>query len=249
MPELNLAGAREGIAWQSRAWRRLANQQNSTIANALSERIPCQFRALSRLKDCEVIAVVDENAPEEPRGQVTVETLRHAHPFGCQRDRRSAPGAIRVGRCLRPAVARPKRSAAFHPHPPPYLHIIGELPGLVFKGVEQDSHVRAGVEQQANGPQAGGERRRDDEQTAAVCLSPSKQRDTRPLHLCADRGRVIETEQAVCIIDQRVEVFEKIVAQNALKVEIGQIEVLEVINEHLLVGNSVGADFDQVDLG
>ena len=52
------------------------NEENSTAANALSERMRCQYRALSRLKDCEVIAFVDENAPEEPRGQVTVE------PFG-----------------------------------------------------------------------------------------------------------------------------------------------------------------------
>ena len=59
MPELNLAGARTGIAWKSREWKRLANQENSTAANALSERVRSQYRALSRLKDCEVIAVVE----------------------------------------------------------------------------------------------------------------------------------------------------------------------------------------------
>ena len=40
-------------------------------------------------------------------------------------------------------------------------------------------------------------------------VNRSKKRDTRPLHLCAHRGRLIETEQAVCIMDQQVEVFEK----------------------------------------
>ena len=73
MPELNQAGALKGVAWQSREWKRLANRENSTVAHALSERIRSQCRALSRLKDCDVIAVVDENAPEEPRGQLTIE--------------------------------------------------------------------------------------------------------------------------------------------------------------------------------
>ena len=94
--------------------------------------------------------------------------------------------------------------------------------------------------------------RRDDEQTgerdAVLWLSRSKQRDMRPFHRCAHRSRVVETEQAVRIVDQHVEVLEEILAQNAPNVQIGGMEILEVINEHLLPGNSVGAGFDQVEL-
>ncbi len=50
------------------------------------------------------------------------------------------------------------------------------------------------------------------------------------------------------IVDQHIEVLEEIVAENALNVQIGGIEMFKVINEHLLVGNSVGAGFDQVEL-
>ena len=70
----------------------------------------------------------------------------------------------------------------------------------------------------------------------------------RPFHLCAHRVRVVETEQAVRVVDQHVEVLEEILAENALDVQIGGMEILEVINEHLLVGNSVGAGFEEIEL-
>ena len=50
------------------------------------------------------------------------------------------------------------------------------------------------------------------------------------------------------IVDQHVEVLEEILAENAVNVQVVGMEILEVINEHLLVGNSVGADLDQVEL-
>src|ERR1700722_4604283 len=69
-----------------------------------------------------------------------------------------------------------------------------------------------------------------------------------PFHVCAHRVRVVETEQAVCVFDQHVEVLEEILPEDALNVQIGGMEILEVINEPLLLGNSVGASFDQVEL-
>ena len=50
------------------------------------------------------------------------------------------------------------------------------------------------------------------------------------------------------IVDQHVEVLEEILAENTLKVQIGGMETLQVINEYLLVGNSMGAGLDQVEL-
>ena len=84
--------------------------------------------------------------------------------------------------------------------------------------------------------------------TPSAGPSRSHQRDMRPFHLCAHRGRVVETEQAMRIVDQHVEVLEKILAENTLKVQIGGMEILQVINEYPLVGDGMGADFEQVEL-
>ena len=83
---------------------------------------------------------------------------------------------------------------------------------------------------------------------APFLARPGDQRDMRPFHLRAHRARVVETEQAVRVVDQHVEVLEEILAEDALDVEIGGMEILEVIHEHLLLGNGVGAGFDQVEL-
>jgi hypothetical protein len=52
----------------------------------------------------------------------------------------------------------------------------------------------------------------------------------------------------VCIIYKYVEVPEEILAEHTLNVLIGGMEILEVIHEHLLLGNRVGAGFNQVYL-
>jgi hypothetical protein len=109
---------------------------------------------------------------------------------------------------------------------------------LVFAWVATlGSRVCAGIEQQATRPQPGGQTRRDDEQTTAVCLSRSKQRDTRPLYLSAPRDRVI---------DRQAEVFEEIDARNALKVaDRPNLGFRGQKTSTFLVVNSVGTDFDQ----
>jgi hypothetical protein len=52
----------------------------------------------------------------------------------------------------------------------------------------------------------------------------------------------------VCIIDKYVEVLEEILAEHTLNVQVDGMEPSEVINEHLLVGDGLGADFEQVQL-
>ena len=70
-----------------------------------------------------------------------------------------------------------------------------------------------------------------------------------PLTSARMRGRVVETEQVVRIVDQHVELLEKILAENALNVEAGGLEILEVIHQHLLVGDGVRAGFEPVEMG
>ena len=70
----------------------------------------------------------------------------------------------------------------------------------------------------------------------------------RPFHLCAHRRRVVETEQAMCIVDQHVEFLQEILSENAPQVLIFGMEILEVINQDLLVGNTFRAGFDQGEL-
>src|ERR1700753_481158 len=70
----------------------------------------------------------------------------------------------------------------------------------------------------------------------------------RPFHLCTHRPRVVETEQAARVVDQHVEMAEEILAENALNELTIGIEIVEVVNEHVLVGNGLGASFDQVEL-
>ena len=50
-------------------------------------------------------------------------------------------------------------------------------------------------------------------------------------------GRVLETKQAVRIVDQQVELAQKIFAEDTAKVEIDGIGILEVKHEYLLVGD------------
>ena len=50
------------------------------------------------------------------------------------------------------------------------------------------------------------------------------------------------------IVDQHVEVLEEILAEDTLNAQISRAEIPEVINEHSLVGNSVGTDFEKVEL-
>ena len=69
-----------------------------------------------------------------------------------------------------------------------------------------------------------------------------------PLHAGAHRGGFIKTEQAVNIVDQHVEVFQKVLAEDAPDVEIDAMQILEFIHEHILVGDGVGAGFEQVHL-
>jgi hypothetical protein len=69
-----------------------------------------------------------------------------------------------------------------------------------------------------------------------------------PFHLCAHRRRVVETEQAVRVVDKHVEMVEEVLAENALNELTVGMEILEGVNEHVLVGNRAGAGFDQVEL-
>ena len=77
--------------------------------------------------------------------------------------------------------------------------------------------------------------------------SADSQRDMRPLHAGAHRGGFIKTEQAVNIVDQHVEVFQEVLPEDASYVEIDAVQILEFIYEHILVGDGVGAGFEQVD--
>ena len=61
-------------------------------------------------------------------------------------------------------------------------------------------------------------------------------------------GRVVETEQVVSIVDQHVELAQKILAEDTAKVEIDGLGILDVKHERLLVGDRMGANFEQVEL-
>src|SRR5260370_2380230 len=66
----------------------------------------------------------------------------------------------------------------------------------------------------------------------------------------AGHGRgIVETKQVVSIVDQHIEFAEKILAEDtAKKVEIDGMGILEVKHEYLLIGDGMGADFEQVEL-
>ena len=70
----------------------------------------------------------------------------------------------------------------------------------------------------------------------------------RPFHVCAHCGRVVETKQVVSIVDQHVELAKKILAEDTAKVEIDGMGILEVKHDYLLVGDRMGASFEQVEL-
>src|SRR5882762_11245528 len=60
---------------------------------------------------------------------------------------------------------------------------------------------------------------------------------------------VVETKQVVSIVDQHIEFAEKILAEDtAKKVEVDGMGILEVKHEYLLIGDGMGADFEQVEL-
>src|ERR1700758_67367 len=69
----------------------------------------------------------------------------------------------------------------------------------------------------------------------------------RTFHTGAHRRRVIETQQAVRIVDQHVEVLKKILAQDSLNVEPVGLQIVETENEHLQVSESMGPGFKQVE--
>jgi hypothetical protein len=49
---------------------------------------------------------------------------------------------------------------------------------------------------------------------------------------------VVQTEQAVIIVDQHVKLAQKVLAEDTAKVEIDGMGILEVKHEYLLVGQS-----------
>jgi hypothetical protein len=57
-----------------------------------------------------------------------------------------------------------------------------------------------------------------------------------------------KTEQVVSIVDQHVELVQKIFAEDTAKVEIDGIGVLDVKHDYLLVGHRMGANFEHVEL-
>ena len=52
----------------------------------------------------------------------------------------------------------------------------------------------------------------------------------------------------MCVVDQHVEFLQEILSENAPQVLIFGMEILEVINQDLLVGNTFIAGFDQGEL-
>src|ERR1035438_8105352 len=71
----------------------------------------------------------------------------------------------------------------------------------------------------------------------------------RPFYICAHRGRVVETEEVVRIVDQHIELLEKVLAKNTLDVEASYLEIVEVIDQHFLVGDGVRTGFEPVEAG
>src|SRR3984885_8064251 len=92
----------------------------------------------------------------------------------------------------------------------------------------------------------------DDEQIGqhrAVCrLNRIHERNMRALHAGSHRTRVIEAKQTVCIVDQHVEVLEKILAEDSLNVQVGGLEILEIIDNDPLVSDGARTRFEQVQL-
>src|SRR5260370_9820859 len=70
----------------------------------------------------------------------------------------------------------------------------------------------------------------------------------RPFHVCAHCGRVVQTEQVVSIVDHHIELAQKIFAEDSAKMEIDGLGILDVKHEYLLVGDRMGAGFEQVEL-
>ena len=62
------------------------------------------------------------------------------------------------------------------------------------------------------------------------------------------RGRVVETQKSMCIVDQHVEVFKKVLAEDSPNLQIGRLEILKVVHQHLLVGHGMGARRNLVEL-
>ncbi len=111
----------------------------------------------------------------------------------------------------------------------------------VFRRVVEEGHVRAGVELQANRPHSVGQADRDDErlgQTAhrSRAVAGASSRDVLSFYICAHGGGVVEAEQAVRIVDQHVELLEKILSEDALNIEAWRLQILEVVHQDLLVG-------------
>jgi hypothetical protein len=52
----------------------------------------------------------------------------------------------------------------------------------------------------------------------------------------------------VNIVDQHVEVFQKVLPENALYVEIDAMQILEFIQEHILIRDGVRTGFEKVNL-
>src|ERR1017187_2414839 len=71
----------------------------------------------------------------------------------------------------------------------------------------------------------------------------------RSFDICSHRGRVVETEKVVRIVDQHIELLEKVLAKNTLDVKASDLEIVEVIDEHFLVGDGVRAGFEPVEAG
>ena len=68
----------------------------------------------------------------------------------------------------------------------------------------------------------------------------------RPSYACTHGGSFIEAEQAMNIVDQYVELSEKVLAKDAPYVEIDSLQILEFIDEHILVCDGVGAGLEHV---
>jgi hypothetical protein len=74
------------------------------------------------------------------------------------------------------------------------------------------------------------------------------QRDVPSFHSCLHHLGVVEAKHAVRVVQQHIEMPQKIPSDTSSKVEIGCPERFEVLHHNGMVCNRVGAGFQQVQV-
>ena len=97
-----------------------------------------------------------------------------------------------------------------------------------------------------------GQMDRDDErlgeQYSAFGMRRCHQRDMFPFYLWLHDLCVVETKHAVRVIDEHVEMSQKVTAKNSANVRIGCLEMPEVLNDNQRVCYSVRTSFEYVQV-